>query len=107
MELPFRRGCGVRAGPGPGQDTGRLDRVARGGPAPVSRDRPLQYVDARDAAVWTPDAADVDATYEALTAAGCGPRRPARDRRHRTPAAGPRCRLGPDIEAKASAVEGS
>jgi len=47
---------------GPYEQVGRLpwwlDRVARGGrvPAPGPRDRPLQYVDARDLAEWCLDA---------------------------------------------------
>ncbi|WP_150240384.1 NAD-dependent epimerase/dehydratase family protein [Nocardiopsis quinghaiensis] len=55
----------VRAGLilGPYENIGRLpwwlERVARGGPvlAPGPRDLPLQYVDARDLAAWTLDAA--------------------------------------------------
>ncbi|MGY1456215.1 NAD-dependent epimerase/dehydratase family protein [Streptomyces sp. SS8] len=59
------RGLLVRAGLilGPYENIGRLPwwllRVARGGEvlAPGPRDLPLQYVDARDLAVWTLDAA--------------------------------------------------
>lgn len=55
----------VRAGLilGPYENVGRLpwwlNRIARGGPvlAPGPRDLPLQYIDARDLAVWTLDAA--------------------------------------------------
>ncbi|MBB5493514.1 NAD-dependent epimerase/dehydratase family protein [Nocardiopsis metallicus] len=55
----------VRAGLilGPYENVGRLpwwlNRIARGGPvlAPGPRDLPLQYVDARDLAAWTLDAA--------------------------------------------------
>ncbi len=55
----------VRAGLilGPGEDIGRLpwwlNRIARGGPvlAPGPQDLPLQYIDARDLATWTLDAA--------------------------------------------------
>ncbi|CAM5556557.1 reductase [Streptomyces spiroverticillatus] len=56
----------VRAGLilGPGENIGRLpwwlNRIARGGPvlAPGPHDLPLQYVDARDMAVWMLDAAE-------------------------------------------------
>ncbi|MFE9243107.1 NAD-dependent epimerase/dehydratase family protein [Nocardiopsis sp. NPDC006938] len=56
----------VRAGLilGPYENIGRLPwwlgRIARGGPvlAPGPRDLPLQYVDARDLAAWTLDAAE-------------------------------------------------
>lgn len=56
----------VRAGLilGPYENIGRLpwwlNRIARGGPvlAPGPRDLPLQYIDARDSAVWTLDAAE-------------------------------------------------
>ncbi|WP_159945532.1 MULTISPECIES: NAD-dependent epimerase/dehydratase family protein [unclassified Nocardiopsis] len=56
----------VRAGLilGPYENVGRLPwwlgRIARGGPvlAPGPRDLPLQYVDARDLAAWTLDAAE-------------------------------------------------
>ncbi|MGK5530019.1 NAD-dependent epimerase/dehydratase family protein [Streptomyces sp. URMC 129] len=53
--------CGLILGPH--EDVGRLPwwltRVARGGPvlAPGPRELPLQYVDARDLAIWTLDAA--------------------------------------------------
>ncbi|MET9426942.1 MULTISPECIES: NAD-dependent epimerase/dehydratase family protein [unclassified Streptomyces] len=49
---------------GPGENVGRLPwwlgRVARGGPvlAPGPRDLPLQYIDVRDLAEWTLDAAE-------------------------------------------------
>ncbi|MES0833902.1 MULTISPECIES: NAD-dependent epimerase/dehydratase family protein [Nocardiopsidaceae] len=60
------RALSVRAGLvlGPHENVGRLpwwlNRVARGGPvlAPGPRDLPLQYVDARDLAAWTLDAAE-------------------------------------------------
>ena len=48
---------------GPGENVGRLpwwlDRIARGGPvlAPGPRDLAIQYIDARDLAAWTLDAA--------------------------------------------------
>ncbi|MFI6641331.1 NAD-dependent epimerase/dehydratase family protein [Streptomyces sp. NPDC050504] len=56
----------VRAGLiiGPGENIGRLpwwlNRIARGGPvlAPGPRDLPLQYIDVRDLASWTLDAAE-------------------------------------------------
>ncbi|MFI2074113.1 NAD-dependent epimerase/dehydratase family protein [Streptomyces triculaminicus] len=56
----------VRAGLilGPGENIGRLPwwllRTARGGPvlAPGPRDLPLQYIDVRDLAIWTLDAAE-------------------------------------------------
>jgi nucleoside-diphosphate-sugar epimerase len=56
----------VRAGLilGPGEDVGRLPwwlgRMARGGPvlAPGPRDLKLQYIDVRDLAAWTLDAAE-------------------------------------------------
>ncbi|MFI9308836.1 NAD-dependent epimerase/dehydratase family protein [Streptomyces triculaminicus] len=56
----------VRAGLilGPGENIGRLPwwllRTARGGPvlAPGPRDLPLQYIDVRDLAAWTLDAAE-------------------------------------------------
>lgn len=56
----------VRAGLilGPGEDVGRLPwwlgRIARGGPvlAPGPADLALQYIDARDLAAWTLDAAE-------------------------------------------------
>ncbi|MCX5203406.1 NAD-dependent epimerase/dehydratase family protein [Streptomyces sp. NBC_00237] len=56
----------VRAGliVGPGENIGRLpwwlNRIALGGPvlAPGPRDLPLQYIDARDLAVWMLDAAE-------------------------------------------------
>ncbi|MFF9347895.1 NAD-dependent epimerase/dehydratase family protein [Streptomyces sp. NPDC014734] len=47
---------------GPRENCGRLpwwlDRISRGGPllAPGPRDTPLQYIDARDLAIWTLDA---------------------------------------------------
>jgi nucleoside-diphosphate-sugar epimerase len=60
------RALSVRAGLilGPYENIGRLpwwlERIARGGPvlAPGPRDLPLQYVDARDLAAWTLDAAE-------------------------------------------------
>ncbi|MFP8904874.1 NAD-dependent epimerase/dehydratase family protein [Streptomyces atacamensis] len=60
------RGLLVRAGLilGPYENIGRLPwwllRIARGGEvlAPGPRDLPLQYVDARDLAIWTLDAAE-------------------------------------------------
>jgi nucleoside-diphosphate-sugar epimerase len=54
--------CGLILGPG--EDVGRLpwwlERIARGGPvlAPGPRELPLQYVDVRDLAEWTLDAAE-------------------------------------------------
>ncbi|MEV8586413.1 NAD-dependent epimerase/dehydratase family protein [Streptomyces sp. NPDC051180] len=70
----------VRAGLiiGPYENVGRLpwwlDRIARGGPvlAPGPRDLPLQYVDARDLAVWTLDAvaAGLSGPYNLISPAG-------------------------------------
>ncbi|MDT0344103.1 NAD-dependent epimerase/dehydratase family protein [Streptomyces litchfieldiae] len=54
--------CGLILGPW--ENVGRLpwwlNRAARGGtvPAPGPRDLPLQYIDARDLAIWTLDAAE-------------------------------------------------
>lgn len=65
-EVFGERALFVRAGLilGPYENVGRLpwwlDRIARGGPvlAPGPRDLPLQYVDVRDLAAWTLDAAE-------------------------------------------------
>ncbi|MYW05095.1 NAD-dependent epimerase/dehydratase family protein [Streptomyces sp. SID3343] len=53
---------------GPRENIGRLpywlNRIARGGPvlAPSPRDLPVQYIDARDLAAWTLDAAEAGLT---------------------------------------------
>ncbi|MEU1374163.1 NAD-dependent epimerase/dehydratase family protein [Streptomyces triculaminicus] len=70
----------VRAGLilGPGENIGRLPwwllRTARGGPvlAPGPSDLPLQYIDVRDLAVWTLDAAErrLSGPYNLATRSG-------------------------------------
>lgn len=70
----------VRAGLilGPYENIGRLpwwlNRVAKGGPvlAPGPRDLPLQYIDARDLAAWTLDAAQkgLGGPYNMVSASG-------------------------------------
>ncbi|MDH6710030.1 2'-hydroxyisoflavone reductase [Kitasatospora sp. MAA19] len=70
----------VRAGLilGPYENIGRLpwwlNRIARGGPvlAPGPRDLPLQYIDARDLAIWTLDAvaARLGGPYNVVSPAG-------------------------------------
>ncbi len=70
----------VRAGLilGPGENIGRLPwwlrRIARGGPvlAPGPREAALQYIDARDLAVWTLDAAarGLGGAYNAVSEPG-------------------------------------
>ncbi|GHG52701.1 reductase [Streptomyces griseocarneus] len=70
----------VRAGLilGPGENIGRLpwwlQRTARGGPvlAPGPRDLPLQYIDVRDLAIWTLDAAErrLSGPYDLVSRSG-------------------------------------
>ncbi|WP_326596053.1 NAD-dependent epimerase/dehydratase family protein [Streptomyces sp. NBC_01803] len=68
--------CGLILGPH--EDVGRLPwwltRIARGGPvlAPGPRELPLQYVDARDLAAWTLDAAERGLTgpYDLVSRSG-------------------------------------
>jgi nucleoside-diphosphate-sugar epimerase len=63
---------------GPHEDIGRLpwwlNRLARGGPtlAPGPHDLPLQYIDARDLAIWLLDAAaqGLDGAYNAVSPPG-------------------------------------
>ncbi|WP_328719470.1 NAD-dependent epimerase/dehydratase family protein [Streptomyces sp. NBC_00247] len=63
---------------GPYENIGRLpwwlNRTARGGPvlAPGPRDSPLQYIDARDLAVWVLDAAEqrLNGPYNTVSASG-------------------------------------
>ncbi|GAA1351721.1 NAD-dependent epimerase/dehydratase family protein [Streptomyces beijiangensis] len=63
---------------GPYENIGRLpwwlNRIARGGPvlAPGPRDLPLQYIDARDLAAWTLDAAEagLSGAYNVISAPG-------------------------------------
>jgi nucleoside-diphosphate-sugar epimerase len=63
---------------GPGENIGRLpwwlNRIARGGPvlAPGPRELPLQYIDARDLAVWMLDAVEtgLSGPYNLVSPAG-------------------------------------
>ncbi|OKI61861.1 NAD-dependent epimerase/dehydratase family protein [Micromonospora sp. CB01531] len=80
VEVYGERALLARAGLilGPGEDIGRLpwwlQRIARGGPvlAPGPRDLPLQYVDARDLAIWLLDrgAEGVGGAYNVVSRTG-------------------------------------